>query len=403
MNLRRCIVGISASVACYKSLELIRLLKARGVACQVVMSANSTKLIRPPLFRAISEQPVIIDEWHEAQSEHGMDHIDATGDGRIDAVILAPATANLLGKIAHGIADDTLTSCIIANTAPLFIAPAMNPRMWHNPLVRRNIDLLKEAGATFIGPDDGEMACQEHGTGRMSEPAAILDAIVERLSSSQGIEKWRDKRILVSLGATRSYIDAVRFLTNGSSGRMGYAIADAAQRVGASVTVLAGSVCPEIAEKLKNASFLVRETSTNEAMREALSQLAPAADCFISCAAVADFEVKAPLPEKIKRGDDDLQLALSPAADLLGEVAHRPDAPICVGFAVETDDIVERAKAKMAKKNLAAIVANAIGDIDKKTCELTLISQKTVVQLPHTDKQSAAAQLIDFIGKECFP
>ncbi|MFA5081841.1 MAG: bifunctional phosphopantothenoylcysteine decarboxylase/phosphopantothenate--cysteine ligase CoaBC [Hydrogenophilaceae bacterium] len=387
-TLKRIILGVTGGVAAYKAAELARLLVKRGVEVQVVMTAAATHFIGTATFQAITGRPVYTDLW-DARVANGMAHIDLSREA--DLILVAPASADFLAKLAHGRADDLLSTLCLARDCPLLVAPAMNRQMWENPATLRNADLLADDDIELIGPTHGEQACGETGYGRMLEPEAILDAVDAYLQP----KTLRGLNLLITAGPTYEAIDAVRGITNRSSGKMGYAVAKAAVEAGAKVTLISGPTglaLPEVTEK-------VAVTSAQE-MLEAVEARVDEADIFISVAAVADYYVLNPSENKIKKDAHILTLELAPNPDILANVSSLDKPPFCVGFAAESENLEEYAELKRKRKHLPLIVANdAQSAIGSDEVELVLLDDEGRHVLEKADKSSQARRLIAHIAK----
>ena len=389
-------LGVSGGIAAYKAAEVLRGLQRAGCTVRVGMTRRACEFIQPLTFRALSGSHVIVDDY-APDNPDPIAHI--TFSQTVDLFLIAPATANLIGKLANGIADDFLTSTYLAATAPVLIAPAMNTSMWHHPATQRNLEQLRSDGVHIIEPDDGEMACGTIGPGRLSEPERIVAAALQILQSSE-FESARDlagEHLLITVGATREAIDPVRFLSNNSSGRMGFAIAEAAKKRGASVTVVAGATT---APPPNNAA-LIRVNSAAEMHAAVMNELSEAS-VFIGAAAVADFRPVERSSRKIKKAQSSLSLELERTPDILHDVADAKQAGLLViGFAAETEDILANAREKLTTKNLDAIVANdvtqnAVG-FDTVTNEVTIIShdRKAPIHVPLMAKTNVANIILD--------
>jgi phosphopantothenoylcysteine decarboxylase/phosphopantothenate--cysteine ligase len=382
--IRRIILGITGGIAAYKAAELARLLIKQGVAVQVAMTEAATHFITPATMQALTGQPVLLDQW---QDDKGMSHIH---NSRVaDAIVIAPATADFIAKLALGLADDLLSTLCLARDCPLLVAPAMNKQMWSNAATQRNVQQLAADGMTLLGPVSGVQACGEEGMGRMLEAEALAQDILSTLSIRSSSE-LEGVRVLLTAGPTYEAIDAVRGITNRSSGKMGYAIAQAAQEMGAQVTLISGpvSLAPPAG------AHVVNVTSAAE-MFAAVQKSVAQSDMFIGVAAVADYRVAQPSEQKIKKSDASLNLELVPNPDILGWVASQPNAPFCVGFAAESEKLHEHATAKRKKKNIPLLAANlaqnAIGTEDN---ELVLFDDAGEHVLPRTDKLTLARALL---------
>ena len=358
---QRILLGISGGIAAYKSADLARQLGKAGAEVQVVMTPGAQAFVTPLTFQALTGRAVRTDLLDET-AEQGMGHIELARWATL--VLLAPATADLLARIRAGMADDLLTTVILATRAPLAIAPAMNQAMWSNPATQANVAGLKTLyDPQWIGPDSGDQACGDVGAGRMSEPAAIVAALESRSSfAPNNAGSWHDRHIVITAGPTREPIDPVRFLSNHSSGRMGYALAAAAARRGARVTLISGPV------QLSAPAGVNRvEVESAQAMWEAAQAAAPGADLFIGAAAVADYRVEAPADRKHKKDSQQgqWQLTLVENPDIIQGVAALTERPRqVVGFAAETNDVEQYARSKLKRKNLDWIVANDVSRSD---------------------------------------
>jgi phosphopantothenoylcysteine decarboxylase/phosphopantothenate--cysteine ligase len=349
----RVALGVSGGIAAYKAPEIVRGLTQAGCEVRVILTRNAEQFVTPLTLRTLSRHPVLRDTFDLA-AEETVRHVELARD--LDALVVAPATANVLGKFAHGIADDLLSTFHLAVTAPLVMAPAMNTRMWAHPAVRESVALLRGRGVRLIDPESGWLAENEIGLGRMADPAAIVAAT---LAAARRGRQLQGKRILVTAGPTREPVDPVRYLSNRSSGKMGYALAEAAAARGASVLLVTGPVALAAPHGVE----VVRVETARE-MRAAV--LDAAADAVFMAAAVADYAPE-PAPEKIKKGGGTLTLSLAPGPDILSELGERKgraSGPLLVGFAAETEDLLARAEAKLAAKNLDFIVANDVSRAD---------------------------------------
>lgn len=348
---RNILLGVSGGIAAYKAAELVRLLKAAGADVYVVMTESATRFVAPLTFGTLSGNPVRTGLFDE-NIEGRISHIELTANA--DALVIAPATANIIGKIACGIADDLLSTVVMAASCPVMVAPAMNCRMYDSPAVRRNIETLKADGVRFSGPESGPMACNEYGLGRMSEPGDILAAL-EGVLARRG--ELSGKKVLVTAGPTVEDIDPVRFIGNRSSGKMGYALAAEAFARGADVTLVTGPVPVAVPQGVNAVS--VRNAA---GMHEAVMAHAPDADIIIMAAAVADYTPKDVSESKIKKGADSISLELVKTKDILAGLGkYKKKGQVLVGFAAETDDIETNAVKKLREKKLDLIAANPVG------------------------------------------
>ncbi|MBR9872103.1 MAG: bifunctional phosphopantothenoylcysteine decarboxylase/phosphopantothenate--cysteine ligase CoaBC [Gammaproteobacteria bacterium] len=353
MAVRRILLGITGGIAAYKSAELVRQLKKAGLDVRVIMTQGAEAFVTPLTFQALSGEPVRTSLL-DPEAEAGMGHIELAKWA--DQVVIAPASADFLARLAHGMADDLLTTVCCATEAPIAVAPAMNQAMWKNHRTQRNLRLLSEdPQMTIWGPDQGEQACGDTGPGRMLEPSALATLILtEQVPQPAG--PLSGKRFVITAGPTREPIDPVRYISNHSSGKMGYAIARAAVAAGAEVTLVSGPVTLPAPEGVK-----VRSVVTAEDMLQASQQaVSEGCDVFIATAAVADYRPQTCAGDKIKKTNDEMSLSLVRNPDTLATIAARPDAPFTVGFAAETTDVARYAMDKMQRKKLQMIVANDV-------------------------------------------
>ena len=390
-------LGVSGGIAAYKAAEIVRLLQDRGIRVQVVMTAAAQEFVRPLTFAALSGEKVITSMFgsgsgDEANVESAIEHIAIAQ--AIDALLVAPATADVLARFAQGIANDFLSTLYLATTAPVVVAPAMNVNMWNHAATQANLEILRKRGVRIVEPGHGYLACGMTGAGRLAENETIVAAVMEALGASQDLA---GETVLVTAGPTREKIDPVRYLTNRSSGRMGYAIAEAALRRGARVLLVSGPTAitaPGAAE--------VTPVETAEDMLATVLKLLPQATVVIKTAAVADFRPKAASEQKIKRKGE-LTLELEPTADILAEVARRKTTQIVVGFAAETENVLENARKKLASKSLDAIVVNDVSregvGFDSDRNAVTIISQSEAVEIPETSKWEVAQRVLDQVVK----
>lgn len=389
-------LGVSGGIAAYKSAEIVRLLQDRGVRVQVVMTRAAQEFVRPLTFAALSGEKVITELFGSGESqanvESAIEHIAIAQT--IDALVVAPATANVLAKFAQGVANDFLSTLYLATTAPVVIAPAMNVNMWNHAATQANLDVLRKRGVRIVEPGDGYLACGMTGPGRLAENETIVAAVFEALGAKQDLA---NDTVLITAGPTREKIDPVRYLTNRSSGRMGYAIAEAALRRGARVHLVTGptSIMPPGGAELTR-------IETAEEMRTAVLKLLPESTVVIKTAAVADFRPKATAGQKIKRKGP-MTLELEPTADILAELARHRNTQIIIGFAAETENILENARSKLLNKSLDAIVVNDISregiGFDSDYNAVTIISHEEVIDIPETSKWEVAQRVLDLVVK----
>lgn len=351
----RILVGVGGGIAAYKAAELVRRLRERGAQVRVAMTENAERFVAPLTFQALSGEQVRTSLWDSA-AEAAMGHIELARWAQ--RIVIAPASADLIARLAQGQADDLLTTLCLASEAPLLVAPAMNRVMWANAAVQANVATLAARGVTLLGPDEGDQACGETGAGRMWEAAAIAEAVLEPAPDPMARAALTGKRLLLTAGPTFEDLDPVRYLGNRSSGRMGYAIAAQAQRLGMDVVLVSGPVSLPAPAGVQRIS--VRSA---QAMREAVLANLPGTEVFIATAAVADFRPQVRSDSKIKKsGDGGLMLELVQNPDILAEVAARQDRPFVVGFAAETHDVERYARDKLERKRLDMIAANHVGE-----------------------------------------
>ena len=388
---RRILLGVTGGIAAYKSAELVRRLRERGAEVQVVMTGAATAFITPLTLQALSGRAVRTGLM-DPQAEAAMSHIELARWA--DCILIAPASADFIARLAHGLADDLLSTVCLASEAPLLVAPAMNRVMWQHPATQANCATLAARGVRLLGPAEGEQACGEVGAGRMLEPMALVEALNV---TPPGVD-LRGLTVLVTAGPTREPLDPVRFLSNRSSGKMGYAVAEAARDAGADVVLVSGPV-----HLAAPAGVTCLPVETAEAMRAAVLQHVAAADLFIATAAVADYRPATRAADKIKKNGEPLTLSLEPTPDILAEVAGRPDRPFTVGFAAETERLAEYAEAKRRRKNLDMIAANQVDDrglgFDSDDNALTVFWEGGSLALPRQPKRALASALLAVIAE----
>lgn len=388
---KRILLGVTGGVAAYKAAELTRLLRGANCEVRVAMTQSATAFIAPLTFQALSGQPVAT-EWLDAKQESAMGHIDLARWA--EAVLVAPATAHCLAKLRLGLADDLLSTLCLVTTAPIMLAPAMNQSMWANSATQENVQILHARGIRIIGPEAGEQACGEVGLGRMSEPANIVDALAGLFQPGclAGLS------VLISAGPTREAIDPVRFLSNRSSGKMGYAVAMAAHTAGARVTLVSG---PTALTRPTLDEFVAVESATE--MHQAVLNRVAKQDIYIGTAAVADYAPEQIAPGKIKKKADELTLVLHKTPDILAAVAALPNKPFTVGFAAETDDLEAYARAKLTGKSLDMVAANWVGreqgGFERDENALEVFWQGGQRCLPMATKSALAVELIQLISE----
>jgi len=407
VQVKRVAIGVTGGIAAYKSIEVLRGLQRAGCEVRVAMTRHACEFVRPLTFRALSGAYVIVDDY-SAENPDPIAHI--TFSQTIDLFVIAPATANTLAKLANGVADDFITSTYLACTAPILIAPAMNSVMWNHPATQRNVQKLRNDGVSIIEPDDGEMACGTIGPGRLSHPERIVSVALEILgetdqglstSGSKPAQDLIEERILITAGATREPIDPVRFISNRSSGKMGFALARAAIQRGAQVRIIAGIVTvapPSGAE--------VIQTTSAEDMRATVLREIDDASIFISAAAVADYRAKQSSPKKIKKSEAEMILELERTPDILKEVAlNKKTGQLLIGFAAETDDVKSNAQKKLSQKNLDMMVANDVSregsgfESDNNAVIILVRDNPLSIDVPLSAKPEVANRILDEVVK----
>ena len=405
---RRILLGVSGGIAAYKSPDLVRRLRERGAEVQVVMTAGAQRFVTPTTFQAVSGREVRAELWDPA-AEASMGHIELARWA--DYVLIAPATADCLARLAAGRADDLLTTLVLATEAPIGVAPAMNRIMWSKRVTQANVAALRERGVEFFGPGEGEQACGEIGSGRMLEPAQIaaqLDgslggataaSVRPTVASHRGALSGR--RVLVTAGPTRERIDPVRFISNRSSGKMGFAVAEAASAAGADVVLVAGPVSLDTPPGVRRVDV---ESAAD--MLAAVERECAGLDVFIGTAAVADYRPVLSASHKIKKTAERIELALERTTDILATVAARPDRPFTVGFAAETHDVESYARGKLLAKRLDLIAANEVGDdkvFDKDDNTLLVLWADGQLQIGPACKTVVAERLVELIATRLRP
>ena len=380
---KRIVLGVTGGVAAYKAAELVRLLVKAGAQVDVVLTKAGSEFIGAATFQALTGRPVWQLLWDE-RMDNVMAHIDLTRGAT--AVLVVPATAHFLARLAHGLADDLLTTLCLARDCPLLVAPAMNRQMWENPATQRNMMQLRVDGIKVLGPASGEQACGEVGDGRMLEASELFDDLVAFLQP----KALAGKHMLLTAGPTFEPIDPVRGLTNSSSGKMGFALARACVEAGADVTLIAGPVMLATPRGVRRI-----DVQTAVKMREVALANLPGQDVFISVAAVADYRPTKASLQKIKKGSDSFTLMLEPTTDILAEIAARPDAPLCVGFAAESHDLATYAESKRVSKKLALVVGNLVQDgLGTDTNRVILFDTSGAHPLPLADKMDVARGIV---------
>jgi len=388
-------LGVCGGIAAYKAAEIVRLLQDRGIRVQVIMTDSAQEFIRPLTFAALSGEKVITgmfnrDAGAEPNIDSAIEHIAVAQS--IDALVVAPATADLLAKFAQGIANDFLTTLYLATTAPVVVAPAMNVNMWDHPATQQNLDTLRKRGVAIVDPGSGYLACGMTGPGRLAENEAVVAAVMEALGASQDLS---GETVLITAGPTREKIDPVRYLSNRSSGRMGYALAEAALRRGARVLLVSG---PTSLKPPSAAETTMVESAKQ--MLDAVLRLLPEASIVIKTAAVADYTVVKPSAQKIKRASS-MNLDLEPAPDILAEIARHKKSQLVIGFAAETENVIENARKKLRTKSLDAIVVNDVSregvGFDSERNAVTILTGSETVPVPETTKWEVAQRVLDSV------
>jgi phosphopantothenoylcysteine decarboxylase/phosphopantothenate--cysteine ligase len=388
-------LGVCGGIAAYKAAEITRLLQDRGIRVQVVMTNSAQEFVRPLTFAALSGEKVITSMFaaeagSEANIDSAIEHIAVAQS--IDALLVVPATADVLAKFAQGISNDFLTTLYLATTAPIVVAPAMNVNMWEHPATQQNLEILRKRGVSIVEPGSGYLACGMTGPGRLAENEAVVATVMQALGCSQDLA---GETVLITAGPTREKIDPVRYLSNRSSGRMGYALAEAALRRGARVLLVSGPTAlkpPSSAE--------VTQVESAGQMLEAVLRLLPESSIVIKTAAVADYTIGSPPEQKIKRSGP-LTLDLEPTKDILSEIARRKTSQLIIGFAAETENGLENARRKLASKSLDAIVLNDVSregvGFDSDRNAVTILTASETIDVPETTKWDVAQRVLDAV------
>jgi len=390
-GVERILLGVTGGIAAYKSAEIVRRLRERGAEVQVVMTGAARQFVTPLTFQALSGRPVRTDLWDEA-AEAAMGHIELARWA--DRILVAPASADFLARLAHGLASDLLTTLCLATDVPIAVAPAMNRLMWANAATRANVALLAARGIEVIGPAEGDQACGETGPGRMVEPDVLAAAVIDRAARSGALA---GRKVIVTAGPTRECIDPVRFITNRSSGKMGFAVAEAARDAGAEVMLISGPVNVCTPPGVRRV-----DVETADQMLAAVNENLGGTDIFIAAAAVSDYRPLQVSTEKIKKTSDSLMLALSRTTDILATVAAGAARPFVVGFAAETQNVERNALAKLEGKNLDMIAANQVGEglaFDQDDNALTVYWRGGGRELKRAGKAQIAAELVALIAE----
>ena len=387
LNGKRILLGVTGGIAAYKAAELVRLLKKNGADVRAVMTDSGAQFVSPVTLQALSGNPVHTSMWDQSIA-NGMPHIELSRD--CDLILVAPATADFIAKLAAGRADDLLSTLCLARDCALMIAPAMNRQMWENPSTQRNIKTLLADGVHLVGPESGEQACGELGVGRMSEPSLIANEIVSWLQP----KLLQNKNVIVTAGPTYEAIDAVRGITNASSGKMGYAVAQAAIDAGANVTLISGKTNLNPPARARFISIISAQD-----MFDAVINEVDHSDIFISVAAVADFKVRNPSEHKIKKSQQKLSIEFDETPDILKSVASRKNRPFCVGFAAESQNVEEYARKKRIEKGIPLIAANLVTEaLNSDDNSLVLIDEHGTKTLASSSKLEQARQLMMHIS-----
>lgn len=386
------VIGVTGGIAVYKALDVISALRKKDIEVHVIMTESASKFVNPLTFQSISQNMVVTDMFAEPKAWE-IQHISLAQ--KADLMLIAPATANVIGKISNGIADDMLSTTVMATKAKVLIAPAMNTNMYQNPIVQNNISKLKDFGYKFIEPDSGRLACGDIGIGKLADVNTIVERVIEELEDKE--QDLLGKKVLVSAGPTIAPIDPVRYITNRSTGKMGYAIAKEARDRGAEVILVSG---PTNLEPPKNVKII--NIKTNEEMKKEILQNFKWADIVIKSAAVADYKPKEYSKEKIKKGEGDLNICLTRDNDILKFLGEIKTHQVLVGFAAESDNVLENAERKLKNKNLDFIVANDItssdtgfGSEDNKVVILSKNNEK--LELEKMSKKKVASNIFDMI------
>ncbi len=387
---RRVLLGVTGSIAAYKSPDLVRRLKEQGADVRVVMTASAEKLVAPTVFQAVSGEPVRGDIW-DPEAEAAMGHIELAKWA--DLILIAPATANTIALLATGSAESLLTTLVLASEAPVFIAASMNQAMWSDPATQANVELLRQRKVHFIGPDTGSQACGDTGPGRMTEPTDIVAHLLTGGSPGPLV----NMHVMITAGPTREAIDPVRFISNRSSGKMGFAVAKAAADAGARVTLIAGPVNLGTPPRVSRI-----DVESTQQMYDAALKAIDDVDIYIGAAAIADYRPTHVFPHKIKKSADTMTLEMKRAPDLLRTIAALKNGPFTVGFAAETDKLEEYANRKLNEKKLDMIIANQVGEnlcFDADDNEVLVLWSDGRQPLPKASKASVAVDLIEIIAE----
>lgn len=386
--MKNILLGVTGGIAAYKSANIVSMLKKKGYNVKVIMSENATKIITPLTLETLSKERVYVDMWDKTP-HFEVEHISLAEWA--DVVLVAPATYNIVGKVANGIADDMLSTVISATTKPVFFALAMNVNMYNNPILKENINKLKKYGYRFIDSDEGFLACNVNAKGRLKDEKEIVKIIEDHFQEEELDRYLTGKTVLITAGRTEEAIDPVRYISNRSSGQMGYSLAIAARKLGAEVILVSGPTELSQPEGLKK---FIKVRSAQEMYEAAIKEF-PQVDIAIACAAVADYKPKNYSAEKIKKKDGDMTIVLDRNPDILFEMGKIKDKQFLVGFAAETENIIENAIGKLKRKNLNMIVANDASNMQKTTNQIRIIkSENSIKEIPEKEKSQLAFDIL---------
>ena len=384
---KKIILGVTGGIAAYKAAELVRILKKQGADVQVVMTKSAKEFISPLTLQALSGKPVLENMWEPSRG-NGMEHINHSR--KSDLILIAPASANFISKLAHGLADDLLSNICLARSCPILIAPSMNKKMWENPATKRNVKTIIQDGVSLSGPEPGEQACGDEGMGRLiNEKMLLLD-----INRSLSPQTFKNKNILISCGATFEKIDDARAITNLSSGKMGFSIVDQAYALGANVTVVYGRT-----ETLPPSGINCIYAPNHKMMNKIIKENAKNNEIFISVAAISDYIPKT-IIGKLKKESDKLTLKLQKSSDILSEISSEFKNIFCVGFSAESENIIKNSQNKLKNKKLDMVIANNINDsMGENSTEIFIIDNNEVVHIPKKDKSELACDILNHINK----
>lgn len=386
--MKNILLGVTGGIAAYKSANIVSMLKKKGYNVKVIMSENATKIITPLTLETLSKERVYVDMWDKTP-HFEVEHISLAEWA--DVVLIAPATYNIVGKVANGIADDMLSTVISATTKPVFFALAMNVNMYNNPILKENINKLKKYGYRFIDSDEGFLACNVNAKGRLKDEKEIVKIIEDHFQEKELDRYLTGKTLLITAGRTEEAIDPVRYISNRSSGQMGYSLAIAARKLGAEVILVSGPTELSQPEGLKK---FIKVRSAQEMYEAAIKEF-PQVDIAIACAAVADYKPKNYSTEKIKKKDGDMTIVLDRNPDILFEMGKIKEKQFLVGFAAETENIIENAIGKLKRKNLNMIVANDASNMQKTTNQIRIIkSENSIKEIPEKEKSQLAFDIL---------